>query len=154
MATKWHPASGKWGTFGETSGSKSASRARGQIGTALADLEDSRQNITSYYESLSNLESEKSEEDMLTGLEQFLDKSYNIKSEFEETAGKTNLPTVINKNVIMAQDKIEKDKDKFLKNFQYQEGIRELNLGRQEESELFQLDNIIRNLKLSREEYS
>ena len=91
---------------------------------------------------------------MLTGLEQFLDKSYNIKSEFEETAGKTNLPTVINKNVIMAQDKIEKDKDKFLKNFQYQEGIRELNLGRQEESELFQLDNIIRNLKLSREEYS
>ena len=40
MATKWHPASGKWGPFGETSGSKSASRARGQIGTALADLED------------------------------------------------------------------------------------------------------------------
>ena len=27
MATKWHPASGNWGIFGETSGSREAKKA-------------------------------------------------------------------------------------------------------------------------------
>ncbi len=36
---KWHPASGKWGFLGETSGSKQAKKASAAIGSFLADLE-------------------------------------------------------------------------------------------------------------------
>jgi len=154
MATKWHPASGKWGIFGETSGSKQAKRALSQIDEMLLDLEGRRENITGYYQGLGFLEDEKSENEMLTTLESFLDKSYNFKTESEEMAGKTNLATVVNKESIMTEDKINRDRDSFLKNYQYETNLRELNLGQKEQTDLFNLDDLIRNLQLQREDYT
>tara|TARA_R100000655_G_C2990924_1_gene193108 strand:+ start:1525 stop:1986 length:462 start_codon:yes stop_codon:yes gene_type:complete len=151
---KWHPKSGKWGIFGETSGSKQARKASASIGRFLGDLENRRKDITSFYSDLKALEDDRAEGEMLSSLEDFLDKSYNIKSESEEVAAKTNLPTVINENVIMAERKIEKDRNKFLTDYQYQTELRNLNLGEQEQKELFQLDDIIRNLQLQRQDYS
>ena len=44
---KWHPASGKWGIFGETSGSKQAKKASASIGRFLGDLENFIKQINS-----------------------------------------------------------------------------------------------------------
>ena len=49
---KWHPASGKWGIFGETSGSKQAKKASASIGRFLADLESRKEDVTSFYSCL------------------------------------------------------------------------------------------------------
>jgi len=151
---KWHPASGKWGIFGETSGSKQARKASASIDRFLGDLENRKEDITSFYSDLRALEDDRAEGEMLSSLENFLNQSYNIKTESEEMAGKTNLPTVINRNAIMAERKIEKDRNKFLTDYQYQTELRNLNLGEQEQKELFQLDDIIRNLQLQRQDYS
>jgi|TARA_R100000030_G_scaffold96904_1_gene85467 hypothetical protein len=154
MGEKWHPASGKFGIFGSTSGSKQARKATREIDRMLANLGNRRDEITSYFDDLSAIEDERSESEMLSGLEQFLEKSYNIQTESEETFGRTNLPTIMNRNTIMAQDKIERDREKFLSDYRYESSLRDLNLGQQRDKELFALEDIIRNLELTRRSYS
>ena len=154
MATKWHPASGNWGIFGETSGSREAKKAEKQISDMISDLEGRSGNITDYYSRVGKLGEDQLKKQTLSQLESFLDESYNINYESEETKANTGFAFLDDlradekqkKRREKAEDTIEAAKSQLLTD--------RLNLGQKEQSELFNLEDLIRNLKLQREDYT
>tara|TARA_R100001443_G_scaffold82630_1_gene89564 strand:+ start:3771 stop:4232 length:462 start_codon:yes stop_codon:yes gene_type:complete len=151
---KWHPASGKWGIFGETSGSKEAKKATKRIDQTIADLESRGQNITGYYQEIGKLEQDALQRKKFSELENFLDQSYNIKTESEERASKTGFKNMFDPNEQMAKDKLKRQRENLMAETDYQSQLQRLNLGQKQQTDLFALEDLIRNLQLERENYS
>tara|TARA_R100001443_G_scaffold570_2_gene2334 strand:- start:361 stop:822 length:462 start_codon:yes stop_codon:yes gene_type:complete len=151
---KWHPASGKWGIFGETSGSKEAKKSLQRIDQAIADLEGREQNITGYYQEMGKLEQDALQRKKFSELENFLDQSYNIKTESEERASKTGFANMFDPNAEMAQEKLKRQRENLIAETDYQSQLQRLNLGQRQQTDLFALEDLIRNLQFERENYS
>ena len=115
IGSKWHPASGKFGVFGETAGSKEAKKNRQRVKAQISDVEGRGAGLTEYFEGLKGLTEEEkvlasqgrdvelskgrtarkaSELGHLTSLEDFLNKSYSIGSESDSRIGKADFATL------------------------------------------------------------
>lgn len=112
--TRWHPASGNWGVFGSTAGAKSAKKNKSRVEQQISDVEGRGAGLGEYFDNLRGLADEdkalarqgrdveldkgrtakkSSELGYLSGLEDFLNESYNIGSESDARVGKANFAT-------------------------------------------------------------
>lgn len=115
IGSKWHPASGKFGIFGETAGSKEAIKNRQRVKAQISDVEGRGAGLTEYFEGLKGLTEEEkliasqgrdveiskgktarkaSELGHLSSLENFLNESYSIGSESDSRIGKADFATL------------------------------------------------------------
>ena len=130
MATKWHPASGKFGLLGETSGSKQARKARNQISEQISTLEQRLPEIEQSFDVLQSVQSRTQQLRGLSELENFLNKSYDIRRQSEVSRGRTGFA-----NVGTMEDK----------------AMERLIEQRQRQAEMSDIQNQMSNLKLSQE---
>ena len=75
MATKWHPASGKWGIFGETQGPKQARKNTGALKDMVGTVESRIPQVKQYYSEIGNIQDQIVESHQLTALDEFLNQS-------------------------------------------------------------------------------
>ena len=115
IGSKWQPASGKWGIFGETAGSKAATKASNLIRGQISDVRGREAGLAEYFEGLKGLTEEEkilasqgrdvelakgrttrkaSELGHLSSLENFLNESYSISSESDSRIGKADFATL------------------------------------------------------------
>tara|TARA_R110002020_G_scaffold376461_1_gene587573 strand:+ start:29 stop:487 length:459 start_codon:yes stop_codon:yes gene_type:complete len=150
---KWHPASGDWGIFGRTAGRKEAEKSKKQIGGMISDVQGRKGGINQYFNELQNINTESNQEELLTGLENFLNESYNIKNEEDVRIKKQNFVDAFDPITEIAKEKIERDRKRFLERSETKFDLSRLDLGKKRESELFQIEDILRNLNLERNKY-
>lgn len=154
MATKWHPASGKWGPLGETSGSKQARRASRMISESIADIESRAGGINEYFRRIGLLREQEIQDDTLSGLEKFLNQSYNIKSESEERASKVGFAFASTPELDETMKVLRDSQESLIEDSRRKLELTQLELERKRQSEMFGLEDLIRNLELEREQYS
>jgi hypothetical protein len=154
MATKWHPASGKWGPLGETSGSKQAREASRMIGESIADIQSRSGGINEYFRRVGLLREEEIEGETLSELEKFLNQSYNIKSESEEMASKLGFASVSTPKLDETMKNLRASQEDLIEDSRRKLEMSQLDLERKRRSEMFGLEDIIRNLELERRQYS
>ena len=136
---KWHPASGDWGIFGRTAGRKEAEKSKKQIRGMMSDIEGRIGGIN--------------QQEFFTGLENFLNESYNIKNEEDVRIKKQGFVGASDPIAERAKERIEKAREDFLKRSETKFDLSRLDLGKKRESELFQIEDILRNLNLERNKY-
>ena len=154
MATKWHPASGKWGPLGETSGSKQAREASRMIGESIADIQSRSGGINEYFRRVGLLREQEIEDDTLSGLEKFLNQSYDIKSESEEKMSKIGFASVSTPELDETMKSLRSSQEDLIDDSRRKLELTQLELERKRQSEMFGLEDLIRNLELEREQYS
>jgi len=150
---KWHPASGDWGIFGRTAGRKEAEKSKKQISGMMSDVQGRKGGINQYFNELQNINTESNQQEFFTGLESFLNESYNIKNEEDVRIKKQNFVDSFDPIAERAKEKIEKAREDFLKRSETKFDLSRLDLGKTRESELFQIEDILRNLNLERNKY-
>ena len=150
---KWHPASGDWGIFGRTAGRKEAEKSKKQISGMMSDVQGRKGGINQYFNELQNINTESNQEELLTGLENFLNESYNIKNEEDVRIKKQNFVDAFDPITEIAKEKIERDRKRFLERSETKFDLSRLDLGKKRELELFQIEDILRNLNLERNKY-
>ena len=140
---KWHPASGDWGIFGRTAGRKEAEKSKKQISGMMSDIEGR----------IGGINTESNQQEFFTGLENFLNESYNIKNEEDVRIKKQGFVGASDPIAERAKERIEKAREDFLKRSETKFDLSRLDLGKKRESELFQIEDILRNLNLERNKY-
>ena len=153
MATKWHPASGKWGFF-ETSGSKEARKATQRIDETISDIEGRREDLSSFYKQMGDMQTEQIRSQSLSDIEQFLTESYNIRKESEERRGRTGFAFTADPEVDTRQQMLRTQTQGILEDAEFRKRTSDLNLAQRRQTDLFALEDLIRNLQLERESYS
>tara|TARA_R100001015_G_C4618002_1_gene174406 strand:- start:1306 stop:1767 length:462 start_codon:yes stop_codon:yes gene_type:complete len=151
---KFHPASGKWGILGETAGSKQARDNLNQINQMISDINARRQNITSYYRSLSDMQMEDIESSTLSDLDKFLDESYNINMESDERRDRVGFANILTGDESERMKKLRENQEELIEGSKRRLEMSALDLGRREQTELFGIDDLLRNLELTRRDYS
>ena len=94
MATKWHPASGKWGILGETQGSKQARKNKGSLSGMVGTIKERIPEIKEYYSEVGNIQDQIVESQNLSTLDEFLNQSYSINMESDEKIAKTGFAKI------------------------------------------------------------
>ena len=154
MATKWHPASGKWGIFGETSGSEEARKATERIDETISDIEGRREDLSSFYKQMGDMQTEQIRSQSLSDIEKFLTESYNIRKESEERKGRTGFAFTADPEVDTRQQMLRTQTQNILEDAEFRKRTSDLNLAQRRQTDLFALEDLIRNLQLERESYS
>jgi len=154
MATKWHPASGKWGIFGETSGSEEARKATQRIDETISDIEGRREGLSSFYKQMGDMQTEQIRSQSLSDIEKFLTESYNIRKESEEKKGRTGFAFTADPEVDTRQQMLRTQTQNILEDAEFRKRTSDLNLAQRRQTDLFALEDLIRNLQLERESYS
>ena len=154
MATKWHPASGKWGIFGETSGSEEARKATQRIDETISDIEGRREGLSSFYKQMGDMQTEQIRSQSLSDIEKFLTESYNIRKESEERKGRTGFAFTADPEVDTRQQMLRTQTQNILEDAEFRKRTSDLNLAQRRQTDLFALEDLIRNLQLERESYS
>jgi hypothetical protein len=154
MATKWHPASGKWGIFGETSGSEEARKATQRIDETISDIEGRREGLSSFYKQMGDMQTEQIRSQSLSDIEQFLTESYNIRKESEERRGRTGFAFTADPEIDTRQQMLKTQTQSILEDAEFRKRTSDLNLAQRRQTDLFALEDLIRNLQLERESYS
>tara|TARA_B100001939_G_scaffold209354_1_gene180023 strand:- start:931 stop:1395 length:465 start_codon:yes stop_codon:yes gene_type:complete len=154
MATKWHPASGKWGIFGETSGSEEARKATERIDETISDIEGRREGLSSFYKQMGDMQTEQIRSQSLSDIEKFLTESYNIRKESEERKGRTGFAFTADPEVDTRQQMLRTQTQNILEDAEFRKRTSDLNLAQRRQTDLFALEDLIRNLQLERESYS
>ena len=154
MATKWHPASGKWGIFGETSGSEEARKATQRIDETISDIEGRREDLSSFYKQMGDMQTEQIRSQSLSDIEKFLTESYNIRKESEERKGRTGFAFTADPEVDTRQQMLRTQTQGILEDAEFRKRTSDLNLAQRRQTDLFALEDLIRNLQLERESYS
>ena len=151
---KWHPASGKWGPLGETSGSKQAKEASRMIGESIADIQSRSGGINEYFRRVGLLREQEIEDETLSGLEKFLNQSYNIKSESEERMSRLGFASVSTPELDDTMKPLRASQEDLIDDSRRKLEMSQLDLERKRQSEIFGIEDIIRNLQLERRQYS
>ena len=151
---KWHPASGKWGIFGETSGSEEARKATQRIDETISDIEERRGDLSSFYKQMGDMQTEQIRSQSLSDIEQFLTESYNIRKESEERKGRTGFAFTADPEVDTRQQMLRTQTQGILEDAEFRKRTSDLNLAQRRQTDLFALEDLIRNLQLERESYS
>tara|TARA_R100001443_G_scaffold16125_2_gene25927 strand:+ start:5968 stop:6429 length:462 start_codon:yes stop_codon:yes gene_type:complete len=148
MATKWHPASGKWGIFGETQGSKQARKNTGALKDMVGTVESRIPQVKQYYSEIGNIQDQIVESHQLTALDEFLNQSYSINMESDEKIARTNFAT--------AEDVSgERKKDYLTDTYKRKKDVMDLsnqldiiNRGQKEKQDVFAMEDLINQLKI------
>ncbi len=151
---KWHPASGKWGIFGETSGSEEARKATERIDETISDIEGRREGLSSFYKQMGDMQTEQIRSQSLSDIEKFLTESYNIRKESEERRGRTGFAFTADPEVDTRQQMLRTQTQNILEDAEFRKRTSDLNLAQRRQTDLFALEDLIRNLQLERESYS
>ena len=151
MATKWHPA---WGIFGETSGSEEARKATQRIDETISDIEERREGLSSFYKQMGDMQTEQIRSQSLSDIEKFLTESYNIRKESEERKGRTGFAFTADPEVDTRQQMLRTQTQGILEDAEFRKRTSDLNLAQRRQTDLFALEDLIRNLQLERESYS
>ena len=151
---KWHPASGKWGIFGETSGSEEARKATKRIDETISDIEERRGDLSSFYKQMGDMQTEQIRSQSLSDIEKFLTESYNIRKESEERKGRTGFAFTADPEVDTRQQMLRTQTQNILEDAEFRKRTSDLNLAQRRQTDLFALEDLIRNLQLERESYS
>lgn len=150
---KWHPASGKWGIFGETQGSKQARRNKKSIDKMTETLEGRRPEIKQFYSEMGDINERVRENKRLTELDKFLNSSYDIRQESDKRVARTNFATVTDIEAKRKMDRMNTQKKRADEMFGLQSTLDEIKLGREEKRELNTLDDLINQLRIERGRY-
>jgi hypothetical protein len=151
---KWHPASGKWGIFGETSGSEEARKATKRIDETISDIEGRREGLSSFYKQMGDMQTEQIRSQSPSDIEQFLTESYNIRKESEERRGRTGFAFTADPEIDTRQQMLRTQTQSILEDAEFRKRTSDLNLAQRRQTDLFALEDLIRNLQLERESYS
>jgi hypothetical protein len=119
----------------------------------MSDVQGRKGGINQYFNELQNINTESNQEELLTGLENFLNESYNIKNEEDVRIKKQNFVDAFDPITEIAKEKIERDRKRFLERSETKFDLSRLDLAKTRESELFQIEDILRNLNLERNKY-
>ena len=148
----WHPASGKWGFF-ETAGSKEAKKSRAEIDKMLESLGSRKGEVSEYYGAIGQMQGQKEKRDYLSGLEKFIGESYTIESESGKRVGRTGLKSVYDENAELEKERVFKERKRFEEESLYTSDMRRLNLGQKEMSDIYGIEDLIRQLQLEKQNY-
>jgi len=152
MATKWHPASGKFGFLGETQGSKQARKARGQISEQISTLEQRLPEIEESFTTLQSIQSRTQQLRGLSELENFLNKSYDIRRQSEVSKGRTGFATVgTMEDRAMTRLMEQRQKQAELSDIQNQ--MADVKLAQERTREIRSLQDLISRLELEKSSY-
>jgi len=151
--SKWHPASGNFGWFGSTRGSRSAKKARKKIDETIPVVRERKGAIKDFYKGMGDIASAEKNIGDLSALENFLTSSYDIKRASEEKLGKTGLATIKDRGSDMTQRRLRRKQelDQKSRDLSFQKG--QINLGMQESKDLYSLEDLIRQLEMERTNY-
>ena len=144
----WHPASGKWGWFGQTQASRVAEKSRKQIADLTPEIEARRGKTEKLYGQMGKLNQAGKEIADLTALESFLSSSYDIGRVSDEKRAHTGLasvrdePSEQRKKSMQAQARLAQQNRDL--NFQKQG----LNLDMQKAKDLYAIDDLLRTLEM------
>ena len=149
----WHPASGQYGWFGETKGKKQADRAKAEIDRLIQTIEGRRPQIQEYYGEIGAMTERQNELKNLTELDKFLDTSYNLERESEKKIAKTNLATITDVDGERKKELFQDQRKRDIELANITQDMQRINLGQQEKTDLYQLDNLINQLNVERSRY-
>ena len=150
---KWHPASGNFGWFGETRGSRSAKKARKKIDKTIPAVKQRKGAIEGFYKGMGDIaKAEKSIGD-LSALEDFLSSSYDIKMASDQRISKSNLAKVSDPQMDMKRDSL---RTKFelgqeSRDLAFQKN--QLSRGMEKQKSMYSLDDLVRQLEMERSNY-
>jgi hypothetical protein len=150
---KWHPASGSFGVFGKTYGRKEADRSKAMISEMISSIGDRRGGISQFFNEMGRISTEGSQAEYLTGLEKFLNESYDIRQEGDVRIKGRGFADAFNQDLERRKDSINRQRETFMDASVAKLNMDRLNLGRKKESELFQIDDLLRTLELEKMKY-
>ena len=90
----------------------------------------------------------------LSDIEKFLTESYNIRKESEERKGRTGFAFTADPEVDTRQQMLRTQTQNILEDAEFRKRTSDLNLAQRRQTDLFALEDLIRNLQLERESYS
>ena len=151
--SKWHPASGNFGWFGSTRGSRSAKRARKKIDETIPAVKQRKGAIEGFYKGMGDIAGAEKSIGDLSALEDFLSSSYDIKMASDQRLSKSNLAKVSDPQMDMKKDSL---RTKFelgqeSRDLAFQKN--QLNTGMQQRKDLYSLEDLIRQLEMERSNY-
>ena len=151
--SKWHPASGNFGWFGSTRGSRSAKKARKKIDATIPAVKQRKGAIEGFYKGMGDIAGAEKSIGDLSALEDFLSSSYDIKMASDQRLSKSNLAKVSDPQMDMKKDSL---RTKFelgqeSRDLAFQKN--ELNRGMQQQKDLFAIEDLIRQLQMERSNY-
>ena len=94
------------------------------------------------------------EDETLSGLEKFLNQSYNIKSESEERMSRLGFASVSTPELDDTMKTLRASQEDLIDDSRRKLEMSQLDLERKRQSEIFGIEDIIRNLQLERRQYS
>lgn len=149
---KWHPHSGSFGVFGETAGTKSARKAKKEIEKQTAVLEQRIPEIEKSFATLQAVQSRNQELRGLSELENFLNKSYDIRRESEVAEGRTGFATIgTTEDRRMQRLMRQRERQQEMSNMQNQ--MANLKLAQEKDREVRSIQDLISRLELEKTQY-
>lgn len=149
---KWHPASGSWGVLGETKGKKSARKAKKEIEKQIPILEQRIPEIEQSFATLQAVQSRNQELRGLSELENFLNKSYDIRRESEVAEGRTGFAKVgTTEDRGMQRLMRQRERQQEMSNMQNQ--MANLKLAQEKDREVRSIQDLISRLELEKTQY-
>lgn len=149
----WYPSGGEYGWFGETKGKKQADRAKAEIDRLIQTIEGRRPQIQKYYGEIGAMTEKQNELKNLTELDKFLDTSYNLERESEKKIAKTNFATITDIDGERKKESFQDQRKRDIELANITQDMQRINLGQKEKTDLYQLDNLINQLKVERSRY-
>ena len=151
--SKWHPASGNFGWFGSTRGSRSAKRARKKIDETIPAVKERKKAVEGFYKGMGDIAGAEKNIGDLSALEDFLSSSYDIKMASDQRISKSNLAKVSDPQMDIKRDSL---RTKFelgqeSRDLAFQKN--ELSRGMQQQKDLFAIEDLIRQLEMERSNY-
>jgi hypothetical protein len=102
---------------------------------------------------MGRISTEGSQAEYLTGLEKFLNESYDIRQEGDVRIKGRGFVDAFNQDLERRKDSINRQRETFMDASVAKLNMDRLNLGRKKESELFQIDDLLRTLELEKMKY-
>tara|TARA_Y100000004_G_scaffold116784_1_gene131296 strand:- start:1076 stop:1552 length:477 start_codon:yes stop_codon:yes gene_type:complete len=149
---KWHPKSGSWGIFGKSQSRKSADKAKKEIEEQIPILEQRIPEIEKSFTTLQAVQSRNQELRGLSELENFLNKSYDIRRESEVAEGRTGFA-----NIGTTEDRVMKrlmkQRERQLEMSNMQNQMANLKLAQEKDREVRSIQDLISRLELEKTQY-